>query len=44
MTHRGMEKTARREAGISEGLLRLSVGIEAKSDLIADLRKGFETL
>ena len=44
MTHRGMEETARREAGISEGLLRLSVGIEAKSDLIADLRKGFETL
>ena len=44
MTHRGMEETARREAGISEGLLRLSVGIEAKSDLIADLVKGFSSI
>ena len=44
MTHRGMEETARREAGISEGLLRLSVGIEAKSDLIADLEKGFSSI
>ena len=44
MTHRGMEETARREAGISEGLLRLSVGIEAKTDLISDLRKGFDSL
>ena len=44
MTHRGMEETARREAGISEGLLRLSVGIEAKSDLIDDLEKGFSSI
>jgi len=44
MTHRGMEESARRLAGISEGLLRLSVGIEAKSDLIADLAKGFSCL
>ena len=41
MTHRGMEETARREAGISESLLRLSVGIESESDLLADLEQGF---
>lgn len=41
MTHRGMEEKARRAAGISDSLLRLSVGIEAESDLLADLAKGF---
>ena len=29
------------EAGISEGLIRLSVGIESVEDLIEDLDKGF---
>ena len=37
MTHGGMAKTARDEAGICEGLLRLSVGMEAAEDLISDL-------
>lgn len=44
MTHRGMEESARREAGISESLLRLSVGIEAERDLFADLMKGFAAI
>ena len=44
MTHRGMAESARREAGISESLLRLSVGIEAQQDLLSDLAKGFERL
>lgn len=44
MTHRGMEESARREAGISESLLRLSVGIESESDLLADLTKGFSAI
>jgi len=44
MTHRGMEETARREAGISESLLRLSVGIESESDLLADLEQAIESL
>ncbi len=30
--------------GISEGLLRLSVGIEDKQDIIADLEQAFETI
>jgi len=44
MTHRGMEETARREAGISESLLRLSVGIEAENDLLSDMKKGFSVI
>jgi cystathionine gamma-synthase len=37
MTHAAMSAEARRVAGIGEGLLRLSVGIEALEDLEADL-------
>ena len=39
MTHAAMEESARAEAGIGEGLLRLSVGIEAAEDLEADLER-----
>ena len=37
MTHASMDEPARVAAGIREGLLRLSVGIESADDLIADL-------
>jgi cystathionine gamma-synthase len=37
MTHAAMSAEARRAAGISDGLLRLSVGLEHVEDLIADL-------
>jgi len=37
MTHAAMHETARRAAGLTDGLLRLSVGIEAIEDLRADL-------
>jgi O-acetylhomoserine (thiol)-lyase len=30
------------EAGITEGLIRLSIGIESVEDLIEDLEKGFK--
>jgi len=40
MTHAGMEAEARRRAGISDSLLRLSVGIESGDDLLADLQGG----
>lgn len=40
MTHAAMTAEARAKAGISDGLLRLSVGIEATDDLIADLQAG----
>jgi cystathionine gamma-synthase len=37
MTHASMTPEARRRAGIGDGLIRLSVGIEDASDLIEDL-------
>ncbi len=37
MTHAAMTPEARAKAGISDGLLRLSVGIESTEDLAADL-------
>ncbi|WP_371395593.1 cystathionine gamma-synthase [Fretibacter rubidus] len=41
MTHRGMAEEARREAGITDDLLRISVGIEDSADLIKALEDGF---
>jgi cystathionine gamma-synthase len=42
MTHAAMSAEARRVAGISDGLLRLSVGIEAGEDLLADVVAGLD--
>lgn len=42
MTHAGMAPEARRRAGISDSLLRLSVGIEDGDDLLSDLRSALE--
>lgn len=42
MTHAAMSAEARAAAGISDGLLRLSVGIEAEADLLADLAAGLQ--
>lgn len=44
MTHRGMDEVARLEAGITDSLLRLSVGIEAEVDLINVLAQGLSTI
>lgn len=44
MTHRGMPPEAQAEAGLSPNLLRLSVGLEAPADLIADLERGLVRL
>lgn len=41
MTHAGMSAEARAAAGISDTLLRVSVGIEDHEDLIADLENAF---
>lgn len=40
MTHAAMQESARRAAGLTDGLLRLSVGIEALEDLRSDLAAG----
>jgi cystathionine gamma-synthase len=42
MTHASMAPAARERAGITERLLRLSVGIEAADDLVDDLRTGLD--
>jgi len=40
MTHAAMTAEVRAKAGISDGLLRLSIGIEAVEDLLADIEAG----
>ncbi len=42
MTHSGVPQAERAEAGISDGLVRYSVGIEDVRDLIADLQQAFD--
>jgi cystathionine beta-lyase/cystathionine gamma-synthase len=37
MTHAGVPAEERRKVGITDGLVRLSVGVENVEDLIADL-------
>jgi cystathionine beta-lyase/cystathionine gamma-synthase len=44
MTHAAIPAEERREAGISDGLVRLSVGIEDVEDLQADLEAALEQL
>ncbi|HEY8507829.1 MAG TPA: PLP-dependent transferase, partial [Steroidobacteraceae bacterium] len=42
MTHAAMDPAAREQAGLVDGLIRLSVGIEALEDLRNDLAAGLE--
>ena len=44
MTHASIPPDRRRELGIGDGLVRISVGIEDADDLIADLAQGLEAL
>jgi cystathionine gamma-synthase len=44
MTHAAMAPEARRTAGISDGLVRLSIGLEHESDLIADLTQALAAI
>ena len=44
MTHASMTQEARLAAGISDGLLRLSVGLESEVDLLADLATGLDAV
>ncbi len=43
-THQRLKPDARAELGISDGLVRLSVGLEAFSDLAADIDRGIAAL
>jgi methionine-gamma-lyase len=40
MTHASMGAAARREGGITDGLVRISVGIESVDEIVADLDQG----
>ncbi|HSM35676.1 MAG TPA: PLP-dependent aspartate aminotransferase family protein [Longimicrobiales bacterium] len=42
MTHASVPEEARRRMGVSDGLLRLSVGIEGIDDLLADLEQALD--
>jgi methionine-gamma-lyase len=42
MTHAGVPRKEREEAGLTDGLVRYSVGIEDTADLIEDLRRALE--
>ncbi|MCP2520107.1 cystathionine gamma-synthase [Candidatus Aminicenantes bacterium AC-708-M15] len=44
MTHSSIPKEERIKSGLSDELVRLSVGIEHQEDLIADLEKAFEVI
>ena len=44
MTHAGMGQEARQVAGIKDSLLRLSVGLEAEVDLLAELSRCLDDL
>ncbi|GAA0220312.1 methionine gamma-lyase [Metaclostridioides mangenotii] len=44
MTHSPYTPEERAEAGISEGLIRISVGLEDPEDIIADLKQGLDRL
>lgn len=43
MTHASVPETLRMAMGVSDGLVRLSVGIEEEEDLLADLRQALES-
>ena len=42
MTHAGVSKESRLEAGITDGLVRLAIGIEDVNDIIDDLKNALE--
>lgn len=42
MTHASMTAEARQAAGITDGLVRLSIGLEDEADLLADLARGLD--
>ncbi len=44
MTHAAMAPEARAAAGLVDGLLRLSIGIESTEDLLRDLQNGIKAL
>ncbi len=44
MTHASMGRDQREAAGVTDGLIRLSVGIEHPEDIIADLEQALDVI
>jgi cystathionine gamma-synthase len=44
MTHASMDAAARAAAGISDSLVRVSVGIESPDDLVRDLTRALDVV
>jgi cystathionine beta-lyase/cystathionine gamma-synthase len=44
MTHADVDEAERKRVGITDGLVRLSVGLEDVEDLIEDLKQGLDTV
>ena len=44
MTHASMTPEARARAGITDGVIRLSIGIEDPADLVADLARTLDSI
>jgi cystathionine beta-lyase len=44
MTHKSIPAAIRRANGVTDSLIRLSVGLEETTDLIADLEQAFEKI
>jgi cystathionine gamma-lyase len=44
MTHSPLPAAEREELGITDSLLRVSVGVEHPKDLLADLERGFDAM
>lgn len=44
MSHASISEAARREAGISDRTIRVSVGIESPDDLVADMRQALDAV
>jgi cystathionine beta-lyase/cystathionine gamma-synthase len=43
MTHASIPKEKRKQAGLDDGLIRLSVGIEDVQDLLQDLKRALDS-
>ena len=41
-THSGVDQATRERIGVTEGLVRFSIGVEHEDDLIADLAQAFD--
>jgi cystathionine beta-lyase/cystathionine gamma-synthase len=44
MTHASMDPLLRQEAGITDNLIRLSVGLESIEDILEDLGQALDTI